>query len=217
MRSLEMVSRARLQEIFDDADEADGRWNSPKTSLLASWVRDLAGMVAALDEGQERNEAEIGALSDAVDQIDARIDGIAGEEPDPLDVPDFDAEDLDTLDLTTVPYVVDYDLGDNVALLHKDKLHVGPLFLNLLEATTQAHKPTDKNQFNIGDCVRLARHDSEHGTYHMPGEAFFETGYVIGGPDQYGDYRVLFYPRVCKAFWVKPAMLDLVPNVQAAE
>jgi hypothetical protein len=85
-------------------------------SLLASWVSDLAAAVAALDEGQERNEAEIGALSDAVDQIDARIDGIAGEEPDPLDVPDFDAEDSETLDLTSVPYVVDYDLSDNVAL-----------------------------------------------------------------------------------------------------
>ena len=55
------ATRERLQEIFNDADEADGRWG-PKMSLLASWVSDLAATVAALDEGQERNEAEIGAL-----------------------------------------------------------------------------------------------------------------------------------------------------------
>jgi hypothetical protein len=31
-----------------------------KTSALAFWLRDLAKAVMALDEGQERNEAEIG-------------------------------------------------------------------------------------------------------------------------------------------------------------
>jgi hypothetical protein len=100
------VARERLQEIFDDADEADGRWNGSKTSLLASWVRDLAQMVAALDAGQERLEGDLGALSDGVDETH-------GVEPDPLDL--FESDGID--DLTTVPYVVDNDQELNGACI----------------------------------------------------------------------------------------------------
>jgi outer membrane murein-binding lipoprotein Lpp len=201
------VSREHLEEIQELADEAAGvgGWNGFKTSTLAGWVRDLAAAVAALDEGQERNEAEIGALSDAVDEIDARIDGIAGEVPDPLD---FVPESDDTIDLTAAPYVLDLELEDDFACFEGGKLHVGAAFHHAL-LMARAAKDSDTKQFGIGDVVRLARHDERHGSYCIPAEVFFEVGTVLDGPDEWGDYRVMF-GRICKSYAVKPEMLDHV-------
>lgn len=124
------VTRKRLQDIVELAQEAEMEWRGVKTSSLAFWLRDVAKAVLALDEEAERFDAEIGALSDAVDQIDDRIDGIVGEvndEPDPLDL---EAES-DGTDLTAAPQVVDYYLDDNEARIVGGTLHVGPAFRKL--------------------------------------------------------------------------------------
>jgi hypothetical protein len=198
------VSRERLEYIAEAADKAAyGPWKGwgHKVSLLASWVRDLSQAVAALDEGQERLEGDIGALSDAVDEI------VDGTEPDELDI-----GTVDGIDLTAVPHDVDYNLEYNEARIIDGKIYVGSLFAEMLEAATEAAKESDTKQFGIGDVVRLARHDPEHGAYCIPAEVFFEVGTVLDGLDEYGDYRVMF-GRLCKTYSVKPEMLD---RVQAA-
>jgi outer membrane murein-binding lipoprotein Lpp len=215
MRSLEMsVSRERLEGIAEVADEAAGvdGWTGHKMSLLASWVRDLAAAVAALDEEAEQHEAEIGALSDAVDEIDARIDEHLEAEDFADRLPDDVFDDFqDTIDLTAAPYVLDLELEDNFACFEGGKLHVGAAFHHAL-LMARAAKESDTKQFGIGDVVRLARHDERHGSYCIPAEVFFEVGTVLDGPDEWGDYRVMF-GRVCRSFAVKPEMLD---RVQAA-
>jgi hypothetical protein len=136
------VSRKRLQDIVELAEESEMRWRGVKHSSLAFWLRDVAKAVIALVDAQEQNEAEIVALNDVVDDIDVRIDGIVGEvEPDILDFPlDFAPESEGVADLTAVPYVVDYDLAYNEAYIIDDELHVGPLFPEKLEAAAEARK-----------------------------------------------------------------------------
>jgi hypothetical protein len=135
------ISRERLQEIKELAHELSDRKAFKDIGALAAWVSDIAQVVFELDQDQERFEAEIGALSDAVDQIDERIDGIAGEEVEPETLEDLVAElvgdvELDEPDLAVldvnVPYVVDMDLADNFALIHDGVLHVGIRFADLM-------------------------------------------------------------------------------------
>jgi hypothetical protein len=194
------VSRQRLRDIAELAEEAEMRWaEKPRTSSLAFWLRDVAKAVIALTDGQKQHEAEIVALGDAVDQIDARIDDIAGEVPDSLrlDAPESD----DTIDLTAVPYVVDYDLGTNEACILDGKLRVGPLFRELLEEAAAT------KQFNVGDRVYLCRPDPQHGRYCIPDVAWFEYGTVISELDAWGDYTVRF-ERIGTVHAVKPTMID---------
>jgi hypothetical protein len=134
------VKRERLLEIIELAGEAEMQWaRKPRTSSLAFWLRQLTQAVIALDDGQARNEAEIDALSDAVDDIDARIDAIVGE-PEDLEL---EPEDEDIVDPTTVPCVVDYDLAYNEARIIDDKLYVGSLFADLLEVASDAAQVTE--------------------------------------------------------------------------
>jgi hypothetical protein len=200
------VTRDRLSAIVELAEESEMRWKGVKTSSLAFWLRDVAKAVIALAEGQEQHEAEIVALGAAVDQIDARIDGIDGDVPDELRLDcgaDFELESgHGTVNLTTVPYVVDHNLLLNAARLIGDKLHVGALFPDLLEAAAAATK-----QFNVGDRVYLARPDPQHGRYCIPDVAFFEYGTVISELDAWGDYTVKF-ERIGNVHAVKPIMID---------
>jgi hypothetical protein len=134
------VTRQRLQQIAELAGEVEMQWaRKPRTSSLAFWLRQLTQAVIALDDGQARNEAEIDALSDAVDDIDARIDAIVGE-PEDLEL---EPEDEDIVDPTTVPCVVDYDLAYNEARIIDDKLYVGSLFADLLEVASDAAQVTE--------------------------------------------------------------------------
>jgi hypothetical protein len=201
------VSRERLRDIVELAEESEMRWaEKPRTSSLAFWLRDVAKAVIALAEGQEQHEAEIVALGEAVDQIDARIDGIDGEVPDELRLDcGADFEPLSghgVVNLTTVPYVVDHDLWLNEARLVGDKLHVGALFADMLEGAAKATK-----QFNVGDRVYLARPDPQHGRYCIPDVAWFEYGTVISELDAWGDYTVRF-ERINSVHAVKPTMID---------
>jgi hypothetical protein len=137
------VTRQRLQQIAELAGEVEMQWaRKPRTSSLAFWFRQVTQAVIALGEGQEQNEAEICALSDAVDDIDAHIDGIVGE------VEDLELEPQDEVivDLTTVPYEVDYNLEYNEARIIDDKLYVGSLFAGMLDAAKVASAIAEVSQ-----------------------------------------------------------------------
>jgi hypothetical protein len=68
--------------------------------------------------------------------------------------------------------------------------------------------------FNVGDRVYLHKVDPQFGRYCIPVVAWLEFGYVVSGPDEYGDYSVLF-DRVGKTFAVKPTMIDYAAEVEA--
>jgi len=73
------------------------KWKGLKASSLAFWLRHIAKALIALDEGQERLESDIGALSDEV---------YDRAEPDELDI-----ATEDTIDLTAAPYALDFEVA----------------------------------------------------------------------------------------------------------
>jgi len=78
-------------------EEAEMKWKGLKASSLAFWLRHIAKALIALDEGQERLESDIGALSDEV---------YDHAEPDELDI-----ATEDTIDLTAAPHVLNFEVA----------------------------------------------------------------------------------------------------------
>jgi hypothetical protein len=143
------VNRARLNEIVELAGEAEIEWaRKPRTSSLAFWLRQVTQAVIALDDGQERLESDLGAMSDVVDQkVDSDPDF-----PEPQTLEEIVAElvgygepeDEGTLNLPEMPYVVDYDLAYDEACFVDGLLHVGSLFVEMWKAAAaDAESQTD--------------------------------------------------------------------------